>query len=225
MMRRIALAAAALALALCAVGIAVEPLKAPVFTRVLVERYAESGQAGITDAEMARAAEQVRRYVVSPGRSDGLPETVAGRAGFDRGAVSHLDDVARVLSGARILTLVLAALLLVSAAVALRAGAWHDVARALRAGAGVCAVVPALAGLVALSDFDAFFAAFHGVFFAEGTWTFPYDSLLILLFPEPFWVTSGVAWAVLTVAFAALMFALSVVVERIGTARAALREG
>jgi len=59
-----------------------------------------------------------------------------------------------------------------------------------------------LAAVAAVTDFDTFFSAFHGVFFAEGTWTFPYDSLLIRLFPEPFWAVSGASWAglVLTIA-------------------------
>ena len=35
--------------------------------------------------------------------------------------------------------------------------------------------------------FEAAFAAFHGLFFAAGTWQFPPGSHLITLFPEPFW--------------------------------------
>jgi len=57
------------------------------------------------------------------------------------------------------------------------------------------ALLPA-AAIAAVSDFDSFFTAFHGLFFASGTWTFAYDSLLIQTFPEPFWATSGAAWAV-----------------------------
>lgn len=225
MMRRLAVTAAALAIALCAAGIALEPLKTPAFTRTLVERYAEAEAAGVPDAEMARAAEQVRRHVVSPGRGGALPETVAGRPGFDEGAVKHLDDVARVLSGARVVTLVLAVLLLLTGVVALRARERRGVVSALRAGAGACVAVVLLAVLVATSDFDAFFAAFHGVFFADGTWTFPYDSLLIRLFPEQFWIVSGVSWGVVTIAIAGLLAGISVLLERRGAARAAGLEG
>lgn len=217
MMRRLAVAAAALAISLCAVGIAVEPLKAPAFTRILVERYAESDAAGISNAEMARTAERVRHFVASPSSGERLPETVAGRPGFDASAVSHLDDVARVLRGARILTLVLTMLLLAAGAVALKAGERLAVARALRAGAMVSLAAVALAALVAVSDFEAFFAAFHGVFFADGTWTFPYDSLLIRLFPEQFWIAAGVSWGIVTVALAGLLAAASVRIGRVGT--------
>jgi len=67
---------------------------------------------------------------------------------------------------------------------------------ALRAGAILTVALIVLAAIAAVSDFDSFFTAFHGLFFASGTWTFAYDSLLIQTFPEPFWASSGAAWAV-----------------------------
>ena len=66
---------------------------------------------------------------------------------------------------------------------------------ALKVGAAVSAVFVLLAAAAAVLDFSAFFTAFHGLFFEAGTWTFPYDSLLIRLFPESFWVAAGVGWA------------------------------
>ena len=65
--------------------------------------------------------------------------------------------------------------------------------------------VVVLGAASAFVDFDTFFAAFHGLFFRSGTWTFPYDSMLIRLFPERFWIASGVAWATLTGAGAAVL--------------------
>jgi uncharacterized membrane protein len=67
----------------------------------------------------------------------------------------------------------------------------------MRAGAVWCAVLIALAVLAGLSNFDALFTAFHGLFFAEGTWTFAADSLLIRTFPEQFWATAAGVWAAL----------------------------
>ena len=58
--------------------------------------------------------------------------------------------------------------------------------------------VSAAGGSVSRSSTStAFFSAFHGLFFAEGTWTFPSDSVLIRLFPESFWTMAGVTWAAL----------------------------
>ena len=36
------------------------------------------------------------------------------------------------------------------------------------------------------------------MFFEAGTWQFSEEELLIQLFPEPFWVLAGAAWAGLT---------------------------
>ena len=66
-------------------------------------------------------------------------------------------------------------------------------------------VAVGVAVVAAVTSFDAFFTAFHGLFFAAGTWTFPADSLLIRLFPEPFWEASGAAWAALVLAGAGLL--------------------
>lgn len=65
-------------------------------------------------------------------------------------------------------------------------------ARRVLAGAGVSvlAVFALLAAWVAI-DFDGFFAQFHSLFFAAGTWTFSWDSLLICMYPPEFWVGMG----------------------------------
>ena len=67
------------------------------------------------------------------------------------------------------------------------------------AGVSVLAVFALLAAWVAI-DFDGFFAQFHSLFFAAGTWTFSWDSLLICMYPPEFWVGMGVIWLVVTVA-------------------------
>ena len=67
------------------------------------------------------------------------------------------------------------------------------------AGVSVLAVFALLAAWVAI-DFDGFFAQFHSLFFAAGTWTFSWDSLLICMYPPEFWVGMGTIWLVVTVA-------------------------
>jgi len=52
----------------------------------------------------------------------------------------------------------------------------------------------ALVGLWAAFGFDGFFAVLHGLFFSEGTWTFPADSLLIQMYPQGFWMGMGLWW-------------------------------
>ncbi|WP_251198097.1 DUF1461 domain-containing protein [Anaerotardibacter muris] len=62
----------------------------------------------------------------------------------------------------------------------------------------VIATIAAL-GIWAFVDFDSLFTALHGLFFANGTWIFPADSLLITLFPEAFWMGMGVVWVFISI--------------------------
>lgn len=115
-------------------------------------------------------------------------------------AVSHLDDVFGVVQAAK--WWLLAAV--VAACVGCTATAFRGGKRLLGrvlagAGVSVLAVFALLAAWVAI-DFDGFFAQFHSLFFAAGTWTFSWDSLLICMYPPEFWVGMGSIWLVVTVA-------------------------
>lgn len=58
---------------------------------------------------------------------------------------------------------------------------------ALMIGSGILlAILLALLAYIAL-NFNAFFTQFHNVFFAEGTWMFRLDDVLIRMFPLQFW--------------------------------------
>ncbi len=63
-------------------------------------------------------------------------------------------------------------------------------------------------GIWAAVNFAGFFAAFHGLFFSQGNWTFPYDSLLICSLPTEFWMGMGAIWLLVSV----LASVLSIVV-------------
>ena len=107
-------------------------------------------------------------------------------------AVSHRDDVWWLLAA------------VVAACVGCTATAFRGGKRLLGrvlagAGVSVLAVFALLAAWVAI-DFDGFFAQFHSLFFAAGTWTFSWDSLLICMYPPEFWVGMGAIWLVVTVA-------------------------
>ena len=96
-----------------------------------------------------------------------------------------------VVAGARIGLIVVALVAVAACAhMAVRVGrrALGGVAQA--AGIAVVAVFALLAAWVVV-DFNGFFAAFHSLFFANGTWTFSYDSLLITMYPPEFWIRDG----------------------------------
>ncbi|OUO90810.1 hypothetical protein B5F40_04920 [Gordonibacter sp. An230] len=113
-------------------------------------------------------------------------------------ALSHLDDVYRVVAGARIVLAAIAILAVAACAhVAIRVGRRALGGVLLAAGIAVVAVFALLAAWVVV-DFNGFFAAFHSLFFANGTWTFSYDSLLITMYPPAFWMGMGAVWLAAT---------------------------
>jgi len=194
---------AGIALAVVAVGVAVAVLSTPPLTRALGARYSMGATViGLSAEDTIDLVERVRSFVVK-GPGEGLPVLVAAQPGFDAAAVSHLEDVRGVLRGARIATVLLAIGVVAWVTAMLRAKERALVARALYVGAGFSVGFVALMVLAAATDFGAFFSAFHGLFFKAGTWTFASDSLLIRLFPEPFWVAAGAWWAGLVLVAAA----------------------
>ena len=133
---------------------------------------------------------------------------------LDAEALSHLDDVFGVVSAA---FLVLGAVALVAGAtcafVGVRGGKRALGATLAVAGGAVLAVFAALA-LWVLVDFNGFFAAFHSLFFADGTWTFSYESLLITMYPPAFWMGMGAVWLAVTGGLSILAIVAGIILRR-----------
>lgn len=197
--------AAGAVLALVALGMPLLLLLHPLYTSALIVRVGAPALADLRVEEARASAEEVRAFVAgSPDVT--LPGTLEdGRPAFDESAVSHLDDVRVVLGGARVVTVAAVLVAIVWVVWTLRARRTRELAFSLTFGAWAVAALAVLAALVALADFDRFFAGFHAIFFEAGTWQFPSDALLIRLFPERFWATSGAAWGALALTGAALL--------------------
>lgn len=203
-LERLIVAAALCSLA-AAVGVGV--LTAPWFTRVVVARLDIASATGLTSDRAAATAEHVRLFVTDRDAPP-LPGEVDGRSGFDGAAAAHLVDVREVLIAARTAAVLLALALVVWFGLSLRRRRWVAIGAALRWGGLACLLVPLVLVTAGAVDFERLFTAFHGVFFDPGTWVFPSDSLLILLFPEPFWVVSGASLAVLVAVQGAVLWLL-----------------
>lgn len=194
-LRSAEVALAALVLAVGGIGLALFPVTTPVYVRALVTAVHSSELTGLSVPDTLAAAESVRLFVVDPD-APALASTINGQAAFDEAAVSHLIDVRDVLVPARWLSaglLVIAAVWLV---VRRRTSEGRASIRgACRIAGWMLLVAIAAAAAAGLVDFNAFFAVFHSLFFEAGTWMFPADSLLIRVFPLPFWMMAGATWA------------------------------
>ena len=112
-------------------------------------------------------------------------------------AITHLDDVYDVLMHVRTF-----ALCMLTIAVGMFIHYFRtdraQLGRLLMYAGGITLGLFALFGLYAVISFDHLFDTFHGFFFNEGSWVFDYDSLLICMFPIPFWIGMALIWFITT---------------------------
>ncbi len=118
---------------------------------------------------------------------------------LDAEAISHLDDVFAVVAKAEPVVLgVFCAAVLCAVGVCCSLGRRAFGSVLVAAGAATLVAFAAL-GVTAAVNFDGLFAVFHSLFFSQGSWVFDADSLLITMYPEPFWVGMGAIWLAATV--------------------------
>jgi len=122
-------------------------------------------------------------------------------------AISHLDDVYKVVSVAKVVLIVLT-LLGIGGCIFLgiKEGR-RALGLTITAAAIIVLVLFALVAAWAAISFQTFFTFLHSLFFADGTWTFSAESLLIRMYPTNFWIGMGVIWLATTVL--ACIFALT----------------
>ena len=188
--RRLETALAAVVWTILVTTLAVAVLTVPAVTGTLVSWLDASERTSLPRAQTRQTAELVRDFVTSE-RAEDLPRTIGDRDAFDQRAVSHLLDVRSALRAGRLATGAAALALAVWIGIGAARKRWDALARGIEAGGWVTLVFVLAAGLFMALGFDRAFEQFHGLLFEEGTWIFPADSLLIQLFPEPFWVAMG----------------------------------
>ena len=157
---------------------------------------ADAGEAGAAAAADGTALETM----------DALAK-VSDRYALDADAVSHLEDCNGLITGlSSYLGMIGVAALIIALVLGFRKQ-FAALAFMLRMGPALLLAVLVVLGLWGLVDFNGLFAAFHSLFFVEGTWTFNYDSLLISMYPIDFWMGMGAVWVGSAIGVGLLCFA------------------
>lgn len=193
----------------------------PQTTTMLSTMFSGSSTTPFSHDQLVRAAVATRDYTVGSHDRTAVMEVVASinrEAGtryadvsladleaapdpytLTEEALSHLDDVFSIVqnaSGALYLTAAIAAVACI--AITWRAGTRHLGIVLVMAGS-VVLIAFAILAIWVIVDFNGFFSSFHALFFSEGSWTFPSESLLITMYPPEFWMGMGVVWLATTV--------------------------
>ena len=157
---------------------------------------ADAGEAGAAAAADGTALETM----------DALAK-VSDRYALDADAVSHLEDCNGLITGlSSYLGMIGVAALIIALVLGFRKQ-FAALAFMLRMGPALLLAVLVVLGLWGLVDFNGLFAAFHSLFFVEGTWTFNYGSLLISMYPIDFWMGMGAVWVGSAIGVGLLCFA------------------
>ena len=129
-------------------------------------------------------------------------------------AVSHLDDCYNVARTGYVV-LAIAGIAAVAGLIACGVlGRKRLVGKVVMA-AGIAVIVAFVAlGVWAFIDFNGLFTMFHQLFFSQGNWTFPYDSLMICALPTEFWVGMGAIWLVVAVLVSILSIAIGARIKK-----------
>lgn len=133
---------------------------------------------------------------------------------LDEAALVHLDECYLLINSiAPWLALVAAGA--IALVVGLRVSGHRQILARVLIGVPAVLLAAMLAiGVWALADFDGFFTWFHGVFFPQGGWVFPYDSLLICMYPEAFWTSMAALWFTVTAVACAVSLAYGLHLRR-----------
>lgn len=182
-------------------------------TSLLAENTVNDELSALDHAQLVEVAEQGRAFVAGE-RDATLPVGNDSRTAFPPDVVSHMDDVRYVLQGVQIAILVLTIVLAIVLLFPARRAGRSTVGLGLFFGGLAAIVVALLFAIIGGISFDALFTAMHQIFFAEGTWTFAEDSLLICAYPSMFWVGMGITWAVVLVFFSAFIAAIGFLLRR-----------
>ncbi|GAA1665550.1 hypothetical protein GCM10010977_05080 [Citricoccus zhacaiensis] len=122
--------------------------------------------------------------------------THQGNQLFTDTEVSHMADVKLVMLISMAVGAVLGLLCIVFMIVLART-AKGGIRRSLFAGSVWMLVVLIALAVLAVLGWEQFFATFHSLFFADGTWTFQATDALIRLYPNQFWMDAGIGIAAL----------------------------
>jgi integral membrane protein (TIGR01906 family) len=106
---------------------------------------------------------------------------------FNEREVQHMLDV-KIVVGHSMLVFRLSLVLLVALGIFAWRRGWVDsYSQGISRGGWILLIILLTLGLVAVTSFWQFFAAFHAIFFEGDSWLFAYSDTLIRLYPIRFW--------------------------------------
>ena len=109
---------------------------------------------------------------------------------FTENETSHMKDVRGIFNAIRILAIIFLAILIIQQVKTKKhkKRKYKELTENIKKASLKSTIILLAIILLSFLNFSAAFDAFHIIFFPQGNWVFPMDSLLITLFPETFFM-------------------------------------
>ncbi len=178
-------------------------------------KYNISVVAGISQADLLRAAGELVRYFNQPGTLLGVQVRIASveRELFNSREKAHMEDVRNLVRGVyrwQLLSLGYVLFYSVALLLVLKSGALRELARGALKGALATLGILLILGIGSLVGFDALFLQFHLLVYTNNLWMLdPRTDYLLAMFPQGFFLDATLLVAGIAVAGAALLGAIS----------------
>ncbi|MDO8661250.1 MAG: DUF1461 domain-containing protein [Candidatus Woesearchaeota archaeon] len=137
------------------------------------------------DTSEGTADQAIRFYLLTSQASLDLPEITLSE-------ISHMYDVKKIVWNASIVLLVIVVIFVLIGATF---PCWF--CKGILFGSILALGLLLLLAIFSFTAFNTFFTGFHQLFFSQGNWQFPSESLLIQTYPEQFWKGVVLQWIVL----------------------------
>lgn len=165
------------------------------------EKYAVMDEADLTQEGLDAVRDKIVAYFSGRDKSLQTIVTFAGESAprefYTETELSHMADVLAVFAAVRIVAAVFlpVGLALIAAAVLLTPKRPRLAAAARGCAVGMVIILAILGatGIFVAADFNTAFTVFHGIFFPQGNWQFPYDSKMLAVLPEGLFFDAGIA--------------------------------
>ena len=188
------------------IGITLMIMLLPPVTQFWSGLLSDFHNAAVSKEELLDAADAGLRYV--NGGMDNMPRGLDERFAFTDDVLSHMQDVRKVFSLARMVTIILSIIIVGLGILSVARKEIPRLGRSMALAAILTFLLIAAFVFIGWLNFDFLFTKMHELLFAEGSWLFRYDSLLINAYPLAFWIAMAATWAVLIMVFCFLFFAV-----------------
>ena len=154
---------------------------------------------GLDDPQLERIADAFVAYFQGPPGQIQMQVTAFGQARqlfYDK-EVTHMEDAEALIQLFLRLQVIAAGVVLLRLAFAVAFDrAAMPIGREMLWSTGLMVVLVVLVSVLSLMDFDALWTRFHQIAFRNDLWQLdPSRDYLIMLFPEPFWLTATIRMA------------------------------